>query len=290
MIGWSGLLIMIVWGLHHLDQRVVAAQSGAQCRLEWVELPLWLQTSDNDWVLRGDERHLYTGIEAVANLQPDDDPHDPELCSRVGTGLLTSPWVDTVERVSKHITNQGDAVIRVRATFREPLAFVEAYGRAYLVDEKGVRLPADYPANALGPTDFFMIIGVSTPVPEVGEQWVGEDLAAGLKLVRYLRTSESQGRLSFRSLLRAVDIGNFHGRECALDAKLRLRLFADGYINWGEPPGEEDSVEPSAKRKLEMLTAIYSARGELPENMIELRDPDPEGRELLLGPEAGEGD
>lgn len=271
LLGWSALLLALVWGLRHLEQQVTAPRSDVRCRLEWVDLPPWLAISDNQWV--GNE------IEAAANLRPDDDIRDPQLCARVGKGLESSPWVAGVQRVTK----RPNGAVRVDATFREPFAFIAVRGRAYLVDEAGVRLPSECMAAAIDPEDWLTITGVAEPIPDVGQAWGGRDLAGGLALVRYLRNAVAQGRLPFRSSLRAVDVANYDGAENTFDAKLRLRtIHPRCYIRWGEPPGEEYPVQPSADRKLEMLASVYADRGQLPEGVLDVLDP--EGRKVRIEP------
>lgn len=265
------MLLALVWGLRRLEQYVSAARSDVRCELEWVDLPPWLAMPANEWVRNE--------IEAAADLRPDDDIRDPQLCARVGKGLKGSPWVAEVQRVSK----QPHGQVRIWATFRQPFAFIDVRGRAYLVDQAGVRLPSECMAAAIDPEDWLTVTGVAEPVPNIGQAWGGADLAAGLALVRYLREAAVQGRVPFRSSLRAVDVANYDGGENAFDAKLRLRtIHPRCYIKWGEPPGEEYPVQPSADRKLEMLTSVYADRGQLPEGVLDVLDP--EGREVRIEP------
>ena len=268
LFGWAATIVGAVWGLRWLEQYVRATRTPVACQLTWVNLPPWLTMSENDWVLQD--------ITRAAALQPDDDLYDPNLCGRMGTGLLTSPWVAKVERVGK----QADGMIAVRAIFREPAACVEKRGRVFLVDQAGVRLPQDYPANSVdlsNPSSLLLITGVAASPPAIGAVWAGQDdpnqpapdLVAGLKLVEHLREAATQGRLPFRSSLRAIDVGNYYLKENAFDGKLRLRTISPRcYVRWGEPPGSEYPVEPSASRKLDMLRSLYAEQGQFPDGQI----------------------
>lgn len=286
VIGWSATLAAAAWGLRSLEERVVAAHRTGEARLEWVGLPEWLTQPESAWILKG---HSHAkGVEELAALAPDADPFDPLLCARLAANIAASPWVAAVERVTREREPDGDTVIHVAATFRTPLAFVVTNARAYLVDEAGHRLPVERAPDYLNPAEHYLIVGAKGTVPKLGQQWVGQDIAAGLKLAAFFRTAELRGRLPFREELRAIDVANFDRCQKISDAPLRVQLLDPrGYINWGDAPGAEDGVEPPAARKLEMLTDIYANRGRLPVQEIELRDPDPRGTTIKLGPARG---
>lgn len=280
LVGWVGTLAAVAWGMTRLERYVSESQPRVPCRLEWVDLPSWLRTPENEWVLRLD-------VEPALSLGSDSDIHDPDVCRRVGQRLAASPWVAEVQRVSK----QADGVVRVQASFREPVALVEVKGRAYPVDHDGVRLPREWNADQVDQTALYVITGVTTAIPDIGAVWEGKDpkktapeLAAGLKLVEFLRTAYGQGRLSLalRSSLRALNVANVERRVKRFDGKLRIRtIHPRGYINWGEAPGEELGVEPSAKRKLDMLMTVFVKQGgQLPDGRIDLSDPKGEGVDL----------
>lgn len=269
LIGWAFGLVAVVWGLQRVTQYVKTRQAQLPWRLEWVSLPQWLRAPAYEWVREE--------IEYAAGLQADDHVHAPDLCERVGRNLAASPWVATVQRVSKYVrpdpnTGRDEAVLQIEATFREPLALVEMSRRAYVVDSQGVLLPVEYGADYVNPADPNMpmlIVGVAQPAPEVGAIWPGEDLAAGLTLAKYLRAAAADGRLSFRSSLKAIDVGNYDLGENAFDGRLRLRtILPRCYIRWGEPPGQEYPIEVDADRKLEMLRTLYATQGQFPDGWI----------------------
>ena len=109
-------------------------------------------------------------------------------------------------------------------------------------------------------------------MPAEGEPWSGDDLAAGLRLIEFLKEATARGEVPFRSSLRTVDVANYKLRADKLDGELRIRtVYPRCYINWGLPPGEEYNIEASASRKVEMLRALYKERGELPELTLDVR-------------------
>lgn len=260
---WALTIAGVGWGMEQARQQARAIHATAPLRLQWTTLPRWLDTPQNRVVL--DE------IETAAGLLPTDDLHDPDICRRVAGGLTRSPWVASVERVVK----LPDGAVSVNATFREPLAYVDVRGRAYLVDTEGVRLPVECAAAYIKPGEWFLLEGARAGIPNVGEKWAGDDLAAGLALVSYLRDAAVRHELPFRSWLRAVDVANFKREQRPHDAPLRIRTIRpDCYINWGEPPGEEFPVEPDARRKIDMLRAVYAELGQLPQRVLDVRGKD----------------
>ena len=276
VLGWAATLLLVGWGLWRLEDWSTARQRFVSCRAEWATLPAWLNRPENDPIL-GE-------IEMMIDLPPDADLTAPDLCQRVGWSLEQSAWVAKVNEVTK----QADGTVRIDARFREPLAMVEVKGRAYLVDDEGVRLPISGSAamrNPSDPNEPLLITGVVAPLPDVGRVWAAAgtdpnagaspDLAAGLALVRCLQSAYAAGRLQFRPWLTAVDVGNFGWRERPLDGQLRIRtIYPRYYINWGEPPGEEYPVEASVHRKLDLLGAVYAQHGQLPEMNLDVRGAD----------------
>lgn len=256
-VGWAATLSLVGWGAVRLHDYVRTSQTGAECRLEWVNLPSWLSEPSYAGVLQQ--------ITAAADLRPDDDIHDPNLCARIAANLQRSPWVAEV----RNVTRQPDGVVRAAATFREPFAYVEVKGVAYLVDRNGVRLPSKtekLTSKAGDDSDdvwenWFRITGVSGAIPNEGEAWTGTDVVAGLSLVQFLKEATARGEVPFRPALRAVDVANFMHPETGYGG-LRVRTTQPhGWIQWGLPPGEEFDIDASAARKLELLRSYYAKQG-----------------------------
>ena len=263
LLGWSASLAAVVWGMVRLEREAHAPRPDVPCELEWVDLPVWLMNDSSGRILRA--------IAAAADPGAGVALGDPDLCRRITEGLQRSPWVAEVQRVSK----QADGRIRVRALYREPFALVEVNGSAYLIDRAGVRLPVRYDVAKVEDhywNDWFCVVGVADDIPAEGAAWGGADLAAGLRLIEFLKEAAARGEVPFRSSLRKIDVANYKLRQDKLDGELRIRtVYPAGYINWGLPPGEEYNIEASAGRKLEMLRALYKERGELPDVILDVR-------------------
>jgi len=275
---WSILLGGTVGGLHYLDTRVLTPAEPRACQLEWANLPDWLQSEESRWIMQGDD--LSYGIVEYAALRPEDNFHNPDLCTRIATDLSGCPWVSEVRCVSKHLTREGEAVIRIDAGFRRPVALVEANFRVYAIDNEGVRLPVEYDPAYVDRERNCVITGVTQPIPDLGEAWGGQDLAAGIQLAHYLTAAEHSGSLPFRTAIRAIDVSNHRPLNANLIIQLRL---PDSYIIWGEPPGQEDDVEPDAEKKLASATAIYTANGgAFPIGETDLRSTDPDAGSVYV--------
>jgi len=253
---WLAIVGGVAYGLHRLEPLTDSRLAHVPPRLE-IDWPFWLTQQD-----RTDIAQIQAEICYAAGLAPDDNLAASDLCARIAVGLAACPWVDSVENVKKY----ADGTIRVSARFREPLTMVRSEGVAYLVDRYGVRLPRYRRAAFVDPSDWLLITGVRAPVPEVGQPWPGDDLRAGLELVRFLQRAEVLGQLPFRSFLRAIDVSNFNGQANPRAGRIQIQTVnADSPVEWGLPPGEEYEIESPAARKLAVLGELYARFGKLPD-------------------------
>lgn len=171
------------------------------------------------------------------------------LCGLVWAQLDRSPWVHTVERVS----TAEPGVIVAHCTYRQPIALVQHQEYFFMVDEYGIRLPGQYGYQPGWP----LIQGVEQGLPEAGQVWPGEDIAAGVRLVKLLLSTP------YREQVVAVLVHNYGGR---LDpAKCHVELVTDrnaSRILWGSAPGEE-LEENTAAQKLSILSGNYREHGRI---------------------------
>lgn len=261
LLGWSAAAVIVIFGLKYLDGHVRETQPVVVEQLEWDDLPQWLDDPAHQPEL--------DAIGAAAGVRQGDDLRDPELCERVAAGLLACPWVAEVHDVSK----QPGGVVRISASYREPFAYVNVNGRAYLVDEAGVRLPSESSTAFLKSADWFVVTGVTAPMPDCGAEWSGADLSAGLRLVRFLQDAAAKGKLPFRSWIKSIDVANVARRVSRFDGELRIRtIHPDCYVNWGLSPGDEYPIEAEAELKLGYLLNEFAKHGGLPRQTIDVRD------------------
>lgn len=240
---WVASLVAIGFGLHSLDAFAHDLHRAAPPALEFVDLP--------DWLHRPEHAPVVEELRQSAGLFKDDDVADRDLCARVAANLGGSPWLKSVNRVTK-----CPGLVRVHADIRQPLTMVAFDQRAYLVDLDGVRLPREMAAADVDPQEWIVLQGVRGPVPKVGESWNGNEIRPGLQLIRLLNERSAAGCLSCRAELKAVDASNFDLRKAPLDGQLRIITRTGTCIEWGMPPGEEAGIERTAKGKLDLLDSI----------------------------------
>jgi len=265
---WIGSLAGLGYGLHRLEPYARAAGSNGQWQLKWADVPPTLDS----WILTEVEQES-----EAYDLRPllQRDLYSPTLCPDLAAALARSPWIERVRRVAK----SGDGTVTIRADFRQYLTFVVRNGMGYLVDDHGVRLPRQVASAYLRQYGMIAVEGVAGPVPPVGQAWSNEDVAAGLKLVKFLAERCPD---NLRQLLRSVDVSNYKNRLNRRDGWLRIRTIHPGLdILWGLPPGEEYGVESPAERKLALLWSLYARQAQLPSSgTIDVRGED----EILYHP------
>ncbi len=273
LIGWILSIAGLVIGFDWLRGYVESQPAPTQMRIEWMNLPAWITRADTAWILE----QIEADVAADAQMPVFED----RLTAAVGEHLSRSPWVASVERITKQL----DGAVRIWAAFREPFAFVDVKGRAYLVDDAGIHLPIEYGTDFVEGAGHDIVTGVSRPIPDVGKPWEGDDLKAGLALARFLREATRRGEAPFRSSIKAVDVSNYHNKVSRMAGRLRLKtVYPNAYVEWGLTPGDEGGVEATAAQKLENLrTAYVQLGGQLPAGRMDVRAAG--GVELYAQPE-----
>lgn len=250
---WLGTFAVVAYGLHQLEPYARSIKTG-DMRIEWVGAPDWLQ--DENW------RHVLPELEARIAVDPEWQPYDDRVCPYFAECLAGSSWIERVRSVTK----QNDGRVKIYADFREPFAWIESGGVAYLVDSAGVRLPQQWASSVINRAGWLVISGARAAPPRLGHRWAGEDVAAGLKLARFLYRNETEKHMPFRKEVAAIDISNFRGNRDPRAGRLKLlTINPQSYIHWGLPPGEEYDIESAAELKLGMLCRLYAKEGRLPD-------------------------
>jgi hypothetical protein len=185
--------------------------------------------------------------------------------------LKTNPWIRDVRQVRRAYGQRPGDSLEVDCDYRAPIALVK-WGRDYwLVDGEGVKLPerfaaADVPKIVIGRdgrTNIRIVEGVQRPPPLPGKTWGGDDLTAGLTMVKRLYG------LRFADEIVKVNVANFGGRVDLREAQLVLgtKFSLPGStqtteIRWGRPIGSKDDfIEVSAERKLDYIRQVYEEFG-----------------------------
>ena len=168
------------------------------------------------------EQDLYAGVADLLEREWTDD----QLCRDMAARLAEAGWVAEVHFVRR----TAEARFEASCAYRLPYAMVQQEDEFLLVDEAGVRLPGVYRYDPA----WQLVQGVAHPAPAPGTRWDGEDLQAGLAVIRALEPEPFAGQVT------AVLVGNFGGRADPRSGHLELATDrAGGRIRWGSAPGQE---------------------------------------------------
>lgn len=178
------------------------------------------------------------------------NPLDREGLASAATALAHNPWVFEVRQVRRAARGK----VEVRATYRQPFAVVEARDGYHLIDGQGVRLPGLYFRDQVDQLEMPLVTGVETAPPAApGQRWPGEQVEAALSLITLLEGEP------YADQVEAYDVSERDRR-----GRLRMALLTRrGMVRWGLPPGQEHSVEPSARVKLDRLREVVANRGSI---------------------------
>lgn len=200
------------------------------------------------------------------------DPLRPDGLALAVKALESNPWVGQVQRVQRF--KQG---VVVYARYREPVAVVQGRDGYHWVDSEGVRLPVTCTLEQVDPR-LPLIVGATQQPGFEGEVWPGDEVQAGLALVRYLRhesyidqvrcvdvgARDEQGRIHLVILTdrqQGVNWNQFnelhvHARDARRLIRGVLQTAKRTGAIWGLPPGAEQSIDPDVHTKLVRLQSV----------------------------------
>jgi len=186
---------------------------------------------------------------------------DHQLVKDVADVLQFNPWVRHVNKVRRLFTKSPGDTVEVDCDYRAPMALVPYRNQYILVDADGYKLPERFPAAQpprimFGPDgnlNLRIIQGVAAmpPFPD-GQKWVGDDLQAGLDLVKLLYAKP------FAEEIHRVNVANFRGRQKPREAQLVLITKYGSEIRWGAPVRSTPNFELPPAEKLHRLAVIYA--------------------------------
>lgn len=178
--------------------------------------------------------------------------------------LSHNPWIRDVRQIRREYTNEPGDTLLIDCDYRAPIALVHWGEYYWLVDGDGFKLPESYTADQLnriipgadGRTNIRIIEGVGHPPVATGSKWPGDDLSAGIALVKLLYGQD------YAEAIRTVDVRNFAGRVDPREAQLVLLTTDNTQIRWGRAPGDDDYfIEVPVARKLQRLKAALDQYG-----------------------------
>lgn len=214
------------YGQSALESRLGATRATLP-RVELVDAPGWMPGAVVD------------GLRATVAATVNPNPFDGASLAEAADALQRSAWIERVYRV--HRKPAGE--IEIIASYRRPIALIQAEDGCHLVDVRGIVLPLVYAPAKAAEIGLPLIRGVAQDPPRPGGAWAGGDVRAGLRLGMLVSAQ------SWADQVKAIDVSNYGGRRDAGKAHLSL-LTDDGAVRWGRAPGDEQFYEPPAATKL----------------------------------------
>lgn len=202
-------------------------------------------------------------IQIISSIRPigTHSAFDRQLLIDTASILRNNPWIKEVRQVRRAYGQRPADTLEIDCDFRAPIALVHWKDYYWLVDGDGVKLPEQFTAQQLPSIvigqdrklNIRIIEGVSQPPVESGQPWKGDDLVAGLDMVKIL-----YGRPYAEEILQ-VNVGNYGGRQDPKEAQITLQTKYDTEIRWGRPVNARDFfVEVPTTQKLKYLEEIYN--------------------------------
>lgn len=244
-----GLAIAGGVGFYHLQHFVEqrAAFVPDPPRVVLVNRPAWMSDDVADQII------------AAAKPPTAASVFDQKLLVDTAEILRHNAWVRNVRQVRRGFLHGPGDVLEIDCDYRAPIALIHWKDYYWLVDGDGNALPEQYTAGQLprimygsdGQVNLRIIEGASQDPPETGRHWAGDDVAAGLDLVKLLYGKPCAQEVS------AVDVSNVGGRRDAKEAHLVLWTVHQTQIRWGRPINAKDFfVEISPAQKLEHMEQL----------------------------------
>lgn len=190
---------------------------------------------------------------------------DHQLLKDIAEVLSHNPWVRQVRQVRRAYGQAPGDIIEIDCEFRAPIALVPYRNEYILVDGEGHKLPERFPITQQPPRVLFgsdgrvnirIIEGVAAMPPYVdGQRWAGEDLQAGLDMVKLLYDQP------FAEEIHRVNVANYKGRRNPREAQIALITRYRTEIRWGEPVKLAFHAEVSPSEKLQRLATLHQRYG-----------------------------
>jgi hypothetical protein len=180
-------------------------------------------------------------VQYLAGLPDELDTLDEASVGLVREAFRKHPWVREVRQAS---LRRGKASVEL--VFREPVLYIEAWGRA--IDGEGALLPKRADVKGL------FVLKQDVPAPK-GLSTNDADVRCAVAVAALLNAHRARLGLEGAEVQVADGQAEIIARECR--------------IIWGHPPGKEQGPEPPAQEKVRRLLTEEALRG----RMVDLREP-----------------
>ncbi len=237
----AAIIGMIAWSIPKLEDRFAqdAMLSERAIEIEYLHAPAWF------------DKDCRSALAACVTEQlRGTSPFDPQRLAKAVSTLKASGWFVEVRQVQLRASGS----LEVDASFTTPFAMVRAGDTEYLVDVAGRRLGMTWIAGTRPATPHYpSIVGTQwAPPDEIGAQWKGGDVTAGLELAKFLAHKKWFHQVS------AIDVSQFTDLRT-----LAIVAAGGGTIVWGLPPNDHDAAEVIPETKLSYIDHFYTRYGRI---------------------------
>jgi hypothetical protein len=206
--------------------------------IELTPFPAWIRCD------------LLAEVQRLGNLPNHLNTMDDGLSCVLRDAFSMHPWVREVIEVRVKRPSQ----IRVKLTYREPIAAVHTTRSLETVDRDAVLLPNE---GLPDPQSYLTITGVrSTPSGPAGTKWDDAALAAGIAVADALSAQHSTLGIT------TIDVNSFRPGNANPGAIFLLTEHGTR-VKWGRPPDAKYPGEIPLQDKIDRLEKYVSDHGSL---------------------------
>lgn len=224
-----------------LSQSPVSALMSLSSSTTLSGAPTWLPQQMQEDIIALAQR----GIDSSAS------PLSMEPLERVGALMERSGWFDGRPQVRR----EAGGRISISGTWRIPVAVIRDGGRDYMISWDGKPMPVTYEA---GQAQLPVLTGVGIKPPsssaaiEYTKPWPGEDVQAGLELLREIRAKPWMKQVA------SIDLRSFDK-----DRTLSILTTSGGRLNWGGRPNKPRLGEASTASKIATIEWLQKRFGSI---------------------------
>jgi len=211
--------------------------SAADVTVKFQDPPIWLDDS------------LLLELQDIVRIQLATTPIGREGLIEAAHALRATGWFSEITQVQWVSSFQAD----VEANFLIPYAKVHDEDGVVFIDTQARKLPSRIGAIVKPMYHFITLIEPNYPRPQrPGLQWNGEDVMAGLKLLKMIYGSP------WATQVQSINLTNWSS-----DQTMIIVTDMPSQLYWGSAPGEEHGLEALAHEKIERLNWVFTKFGRI---------------------------
>ncbi len=233
VIGAASVFVGTAMGVGELDARAATMVASSDPVVR-VDFPI--NQSGESWMPNHEQSRIET---LVAKAVVGTRALNITALKEVGTVLIDTGWAEGTPTI--RWTPDGE--IHAKVDWRRPAAVVRAGPTEVVIDLHAHRLPLAYP---IAKSNQFYFVNALNSMPQLGQQWAGEDIRDGLALRALL------GEKGLLGQVEGIDLGE--GRE---NGTLSILTTRGTRIVWGGGPGHDLPGEQTTSTKIGRLIALF---------------------------------